>query len=160
MSTANRLSRTARDIERHLGAICSVTRNTRCGLLRTNQSRAVSDAVAFFAGPCAAAHRECVEQILPALRSSAAKSVGVLDPLLALYIQAETHQTNIGALARRWLALGVLDAADGTEMRSELERLQNVYARLLPMEEEVLYPIVVAMAGANGSLRAANAEVR
>lgn len=129
----------ARDLERNLGAICSVARNTRCGAMRTNQSRAVEDALRFFAGARATAHEEYTRRIIPALASSAAINAAVADTLLAMYREAASYHTIVDRLGLSWLEHGALPTNDGIEMRAALERLQNTYARLLPAEQADLY---------------------
>ena len=145
MTTAERLSRMARDIERHLGAICSVARNTRTGGLRTNQRRAVKDAVTFFAEVRAVAHAECVDSFLPRLQDRFDVPEQLRDSLLILYRQAAVHHARVDELGRRWLERGTLGVSDGAELRAQLDSLQNVYADLFAVEESALYPALLRL---------------
>ena len=62
--------------------------------------------------------------------------------------EAATHHIVVDTLGRRWLEQGSLESADGVTLRAELEHLQNVYARLHPEQESVLYAAIeAALAG-------------
>ena len=140
--TTEHLRHIARSIERYLGSLCSVVRNTRCRVLRTNQRRAVSDALNFFAGP-RTAHEACLRQLLPDIGSSSAGCAnGRL--LNEYYEQAAMHHARVDELAHRWLATGPLNDAESLELRAQLDALQNVYPRLLMLEEQLVYPVLLA----------------
>ncbi len=138
------LSDCHRRIEFFLEVLIAIDGRAEGGPLSSADRADLDRALAYFAS---AAPRHTADEevsLFPRLRQCAdPAAVRALEALAALeadHVEADRHHRAVDQLVRRWMAAGGLDAADRTELRDRLSRLQAMYGRHIDVEDHELFP--------------------
>lgn len=138
------LSDCHRRIESFLTDMRCVATEQRGGRLSEADRDRLSAAVRYFrlAAPRHTADEE--ESLFPRLRAAdndyARQALDELNRLEADHDRADACHAEANALADRWLAEGVLDAADANRLIAVLQTLAAIYAAHISVEDSQVFP--------------------
>ncbi len=137
-----------RRIEHFLGILCTVVDRAQGRALSAEEIAAVEAAIRYFHVGGKRHNADEEESLFPRLRQEDA--VGALEELAGL---EHDHQTAEGlhnaaeTLYRRWIEAGAFQQAEYDELRSATQRLKQLYAEHIQIEEQVVFPRAARLLG-------------
>jgi hemerythrin-like domain-containing protein len=137
------LSDCHRRIEQFLAVLIKVADTTGESSLAPGEAAALQNALDYFhnSGPKHTADEE--ESLFPRLKTSA-DGQQALEQIAALereHDDANRDHEKVEALGREWLRKRHLHSADLEEMKATLQRLAQMYARHIDVEDKELFPL-------------------
>ena len=142
------LSDCHRRIERFLAVLVKVARDARGGPLTEQQKTEWTRALDYFhnAAPRHTADEE--ESLFPRLRQiETAQIRDALDHIQELehdHEKASEWHERVEQLGRRWVAEGRLTAEETDSITEALERLSELYAHHIALEDQTVFPLAAA----------------
>jgi len=136
------LSDCHRRIERFLGALVKIARDSKGAALGAREREALQAALEYFrtSGPRHTADEE--ESLFPRMKScgDAAAALESIRELQSDHAAADRAHAEVDALGTRWLKSGTLSETDATRMADLTEQLARLYARHIAIEDRELFP--------------------
>jgi hemerythrin-like domain-containing protein len=128
-----------RRIESFLGILCVVVGRARGRSLTSEERDAVKAALQYFrtGGKRHTADEE--ESLFPRLRESDAGSLEKIDRLESDHREANDLHRAVERLYSTWIATSELTSTDALQLRSETERLKQLYSDHIHVEETVVF---------------------
>jgi len=133
-----------RRIERFLGVIVEIIRETKGQHLDDQQRTALTTALRYFR-EAAPKHTEDEEvSLFPRLRESggeaATDALNAVERLEADHVKAKSWHEQIEALGQRWLADGALGEQDSLRFQELSDQLVTLYQEHIDIEDNQLFP--------------------
>jgi hemerythrin-like domain-containing protein len=128
-----------RRIESFLGILCVVVDRALGRSLNDGERNAVQAALQYFrtGGQRHTADEE--ESLFPRLRESNAGSLAEIDRLEADHREASALHGSVERLYTAWIASGELTSTDALQLKSQAERLKQLYAGHIVIEETIVF---------------------
>jgi hemerythrin-like domain-containing protein len=128
-----------RRIESFLGILCVMVGRAQGRSLTSEERDAVKAALQYFrtSGQRHTADEE--ESLFPRLRESDAGSLEEIDRLEGDHREANDLHGSVERLYSTWIASSELTSADALQLRSEAERLKQLYSDHIHVEETIVF---------------------
>jgi hemerythrin-like domain-containing protein len=128
-----------RRIESFLGILCIVVDRAQGRSLTTEESNAAKAALQYFrtGGQRHTADEE--ESLFPRLRETDAGSLAEIDRLEGDHREAKDLHVSVEQLYSVWIASGELTSTDAVQLKSETERLKQLYSDHIVVEETIVF---------------------
>jgi hemerythrin-like domain-containing protein len=128
-----------RRIESFLGILCAVVERAYGRSLTTEESDAVKAALKYFrtGGQRHTADEE--ESLFPRLRESDAGSFAEIDRLESDHREANDLHVSVEQIYSVWLASGELTSTAAVQLKSQTQRLKQLYSDHIVVEETIIF---------------------
>jgi hemerythrin-like domain-containing protein len=128
-----------RRIESFLGILCVVVERAEGRPLTSEESNAVEATLQYFrtGGQRHTADEE--ESLFPRLRRSDAGSLAEIERLEGDHREANDLHGSVERLYTAWIAAGELTVGDAIQLKSQTERLKQLYADHIVIEETIVF---------------------
>lgn len=134
-----------RRIENFLRVLCQVAEGRQKGTLSTEERTAVESALAYFRTGGRRHTQDEEESLFPRLQKSvSAADLEAIGALENEHGEADGLHATVDRLFCGWIAAGSLNQEDRQALRSATDRLKNLYAGHIRVEEEVVFPRAAA----------------
>lgn len=130
-----------RRIERFLGALYRIARNTKDGELAQADFEVLETALRYFrhAAPHHTADEE--QSLFPAMANKDQKAPEAVAKLQREHLRADQLHAQVDQIGLGWLRAGRLPEPEITSLRAALEELSALYREHIRVEEEEVFPL-------------------
>lgn len=129
-----------RRIESFLGILSTVAERAQGRSLTGEERTAVETALKYFRSGGKRHTADEEESLFPRLRASEENSLEELDRLECDHREAGDLHDSVERLYSKWIASGVLEKGESAKLPAQMERLRQLYADHIEIEEKVVFP--------------------